>query len=101
MVMVEKKVSPKGNSVRVSFVLPAEVAEESVAIVGDFNKWNAEKDAMKRDSKSGVWKKTITLKPGNTYQFRYFVDGGKWHNDEQADGYAPNPYSSQNSVLSV
>lgn len=99
--MIEKKASPKGKSVRVVFELPADVANESVTVVGDFNEWKADKDVMKLDKKSGVWKKAITLKPGNSYQFRYFIDGQEWHNDEQADGYVPNPYFGENSLLTV
>lgn len=99
--MIEKKVSPKGKSVRVVFELPADAAHERVTVVGDFNEWNTEKDVMKFDAKTGTWSKTISLKPGNTYEFRYLVDGRNWRNDEQADGYVPNPYSGQNSLLNV
>ena len=99
--MVEKKVSPKGKTVRVTFELPADAASEEVAVVGDFNGWDKSKDKMKLDSKKGVWTKAITVKPDNTYQFRYFVDGREWRNDEEADGFAPNPFHGQNSVISV
>ncbi len=99
--MIDKKASPKGKTVRVTFELPAEVAQESVAVVGDFNEWNAEKDTMKLDKKKGVWKKALSLKPGNTYEFRYFADERKWLNDEQADRFAPNKYFSENGVLEV
>lgn len=99
--MINKKASPKGKSVRVTFELPADAANESVAVVGDFNDWDENKDVMKFDSKSGVWSKSISLKPGNTYEFRYLVDGRQWRNDENADGYAPNPHSGQNCIVSV
>lgn len=99
--MIEKKVSPKGKSVRVTFELPSDIASEKVAVVGDFNDWNPEKDKMKLDKKNGVWKKSISLKPGNKYQFRYFVDEKEWRNDEEADGYASNPFYSENSVIAV
>lgn len=99
--MINKKASPKGKSVRVIFELPADAASDSVAVVGDFNDWDKSKDAMKFDAKAGVWKKAISVKPGNSYEFRYFVDGRDWRNDEQADGYTPNPYYGQNSVVNV
>ena len=38
--MIEKKVSPKGKSVRVTFELPADVVENSAAVAGSFNEWN-------------------------------------------------------------
>lgn len=99
--MINKKESPKGKSVRVTFELPADAASDSVAVVGDFNDWDKNKDTMKFDAKAGVWKKAISVKPGSTYEFRYFVDGREWRNDEQADGHTPNPYYGQNSVISV
>lgn len=99
--MIEKKLSPKGRSVRVTFQLPAEAAENSVAVVGDFNDWDKEKDLMKRDGKKGVWTKSISLKPDSTYQFRYYIDDREWRNDEQADRYVANEYFSENSVLDL
>ena len=99
--MITKKFSPKGKSVRVTFELPAGIATDSVAVVGDFNEWNLEKDKMKFDTKKGVWTKAISLQPDNSYEFRYFVDGGKWANDEEADGYQPTPFFSENCVLEV
>lgn len=99
--MIEKKASPKGKSVRVTFELPADAAQESVAIVGDFNDWNAKKGVMKLDEKKGVWSKAVSLKPNNTYQFRYYVDGKEWRNDEQADRYVANEFASENGVLEV
>jgi 1,4-alpha-glucan branching enzyme len=99
--MIEKKATPKGKSVKVTFQLPANVATEKVAVVGDFNDWNPEKDTMKLNKKQGVWTKAISLKPGNRYQFRYYVDGAEWHNDEAADAYVPNEYFSENSVVEL
>ncbi len=99
--MIEKKKTPKGKSVKVTFQLPADAAQKSVAIVGDFNDWDKKKDQMKLDKKKGVWSKSLSLKPDNTYQFRYYVDESEWRNDEQADRYASNPYFSENSVLEV
>ena len=43
----------------------------------------------------------VSLPAGNTYQFRYLVDGKEWRNDEDADGTAQTPYFSENSVLDL
>jgi 1,4-alpha-glucan branching enzyme len=99
--MIEKSASPKGRNVKVTFSLPVDVARDSVAIVGDFNGWSEKKDKMKLDKKKGVWTKAVSLKPGNSYQFRYFVDEVQWRNDEHADRYEPNPYFGENSVIEV
>lgn len=97
--MIEKKLSPKGKSLKVTFKLPAAVAEDSVAIVGDFNDWDVDKHPMKLSVKKGEWSKSISFKPGNKYQFRYFVDGRNWHNDESADGFVGTEFFSDNCLI--
>ena len=99
--MINKKTSPKGTTVRVTFEVPGDIATDSVAVVGDFNEWNPEAGAMKFVKSRKVWSKAISFKPGNTYQFRYFVDGEQWRNDEEADAYVANEYFSENGVLEV
>lgn len=99
--MIEKKASPKGRSVRVTFSVPADKAQERAAVVGDFNDWNEEANPMTLDMKRGVWTTTISLKPDNAYQFRYRLDGKRWENDERADRYQSNPYFSDNGVVDV
>lgn len=97
--MITKKISPKGKSVRVTFELPADAAEETVAVVGDFNEWNAEKGTMKLDKKNNVWKAGVSVKPGDKFQFRYVADGDKWINDEQADDFVENEFFGKNCVV--
>lgn len=99
--MIEKKTSPKGRSARVTFTLPADMAHQRATVVGDFNDWNEEANPMKLDEKRRVWTTSISLKPGNSYQFRYRLDGERWENDERADRYASNPYFSDNSVVEL
>lgn len=99
--MIRKQVSRKGRSVRVTFELPSEIASERIAVAGDFNDWDTENHSMRLDEKRGVWKTSISFKPGESHEFRYFVDGRTWCNDETADGYAPNPYFSENCILSL
>lgn len=99
--MIEKKTSPKGKSVRVTFSVPADVAVEEIAVVGDFNGWDAAKGSMKLSSKAGAWKKGVSLKPGATYEFRYLVDGKTWRNDEGADAYVPNDFFGENGVVEL
>ena len=99
--MIEKKTSPKGRSVRVTFELPAEVAAASVSVVGSFNEWNPEKHLMKLDGKKEKWTRSISFKPGDTHEFRYLIDGDSWRNDESADRYTANPFFCENGVLEV
>lgn len=97
--MIEKKASPKGKSVRVTFQLPGDVAQDSVSVVGDFNDWDAQKNPMTK--KGDVWSTAISFKPGDTVHFRYYIDGQHWRNDEQADRYSSNEYFSENGVLDL
>ena len=97
--MIEKKVSPKGNSVRVKFELPGDVAKDGVAVVGDFNDWSENEHKMKYVKSRDVWSTTITLQPDASYQFRYLIDGANWRNEDHADGVEQNPYFSENSVI--
>lgn len=97
--MIKKDLSPAGQSMRVTFELPAEVAKESVAVVGDFNDWNEAEDKMNLMPRKGIWRTKISVAPGESYEFRYLVDGNVWRNDEDADRYVDNPYFEKNSVL--
>ena len=99
--MIDKKVSPKGKSVNVTFELPAEKVQESAAIAGTFNDWDVTKNPMKFDKKKGVWKTNISFKPGDVVEFRYFVDEQQWLNDEEADRTTTTPFFSENSVLEL
>lgn len=99
--MIAKKVSPKGKSVRVTFELPADAAENSAAVVGSFNEWNADEHPMKFNKKKGVWTTSVSFKPGETVEFRYYIDESEWRNDADADSYSQTPFFSENSVLAL
>lgn len=49
----------------------------------------------------GAWSLTLELEPGRDYQYRYRTDTGVWHTDPTADASVPNPYGSDNSVVST
>ena len=99
--MIQKQNAAKGKNVKVTFELPASAAQQSVAVVGDFNDWDTEKGQMKLDKKKGVWTKSVTLKQSGAYQFRYCVDGNNWQNDDTADRFVPNEFHSENGVIEV
>lgn len=99
--MIEKKLSPKGRSMKVTFRQPASVADESIAVVGDFNDWDSARHEMKLSIKNGEWSRTISMKPGNAYEFRYLVDGREWKNDDQADRFVRNMFLGENGVLDL
>ena len=87
-------------TVDVTFTLPSEVGAGDVLLCGDFNGWTAGGTPLRRGS-DGAWQVTVPLEPGNSYHFRYLLDGQRWENAWQADRYEPNPFGSDNSVVIV
>ena len=98
--MLKKAVSKNGKKCRVTFELPAEVDAETAVLCGDFNDWDVEAQPMKQ-RKDGTFYTAVSLVTGQTYQFRYLLDGERWENDWEADGYVPNTHGTENSVLEV
>jgi 1,4-alpha-glucan branching enzyme len=78
--------------------LPAEVEAVSVVLCGEFNAWSTEDIKLERAG-DGCWHATVALEPGRTY--RYLLDGQRWENAWQADGYVANPYGGEDSVVTV
>lgn len=72
----------------------------TVAVVGEFNDWNAA-DANMKAAKTGDFSLTLDLEAGRTYSFRYLVDGTNWVNDPEADTFAPSEYGSENAILAL
>jgi hypothetical protein len=91
---------PTAPTVPVTFTLPAEVGAADVALCGDFNNWDTGPIPLIRDT-DGPWQVTVPLAPGNSYRYRYLLDGERWENAWYADRYEPNPYGSDNSVVMV
>lgn len=89
----------KNGKVSVTFELPVEAGVEAACVCGSFNKWAVDATPMKR-RKDGSHSVTVQLSPGR-HEYRFFVDGGRWENDGDADGYVPNGLGSDNSVVEV
>ena len=48
-----------------------------VAIVGSFNHWDKEKDALSGPDADGVWSITLPMKDGR-YEYLFLINGEKW-----------------------
>jgi 1,4-alpha-glucan branching enzyme len=96
--MVKKTRLKKGSNYRVTFTLPEGTEAERVAVLGDFNDWDEGATLLTR-RKAGHYSASLTLKSGREYRFRYLLDGMRWRNDEEADGFVANPYGTQDSLL--
>lgn len=89
----------KSGKVAVTFEMPSDIEAQTLAVMGDFNNWDATAAPMKR-RKDGWWFKTLRLAPG-MYRFRYLADGQVWHNDPAADAYEPSGFGSDNCLLII
>ena len=76
------------------------VSQVLVMLVGEFNGWDTAKNQLTR-RKNGNFSATISLKPGNSYRFRYWFDGERWDNDWNADQYVPNSFGTEDSVVTI
>jgi len=97
---MKKTYSKSGDSCRVTFELPADVGAENCALVGEFNDWGKNIHPLTR-RKDGRFSRTISLKAGAVYRFRFWVDDSRWENAWDADKYVPNEFGTEDSVVST
>ena len=84
---------------KVTFEVSAKESK-TASVVGDFNAWNTTASPLKK-LKNGKFKAVFPIKSGNSYEFKYIVDG-QYINEEKADSFACNEYAnSENSVLEL
>ena len=95
---MKKSYSKSGGLCRVTFKLPAEANAQTAQLCGEFNDWNPNSHPMKR-SKDGGFALTLSMEPNREYRFRYLLDGERWENDWTADGYVPNTFGTEDSIL--
>ena len=96
--MLKKTFTPKRTVCKVTFSIPADWAQDRVAVCGDFNDWDQNANELVR--KNGKWETTLRLKPNSSYKFKYICDS-EWKNDDQADQYLQNDFGTTDSVLVI
>ena len=96
--MITKRAGSRPGTVIVTFELPPAISADSVHLVCDFNGWDRGAHPLER-ADGRRWRTSLELEARRTYQFRYLVNGRLWHNDWNADRYAPNPFGGDNSVV--
>ncbi len=69
----------------------------TVAVVGDFNGWDA---ATMKKGDDGVWRISLSLPPGR-YQYAFVVDKETWVPDPQAATVVDSGYGAADSVLDI
>ena len=98
--MLKKSYTKSGRTCRVTFKVPAELEADRIALLGEFNAWDAERHLLKK-RKDGSHSLTVSLDAGNDYRFRYLLDGERWVNDEAPDGLVFNRFGDQDCVVTV
>jgi hypothetical protein len=83
----------------VQFVLVAPAASH-VALVGDFNNWDAAATPLRETSAEGVWSVTVPLTPGR-HIYAFVVDDSKWVPDPSAARAPEDDFGAPNSVIMV
>lgn len=86
-----------GATHEVEFTCHAPMARK-VCISGKFNAWNTSSMPMKKE-KDGTWRIKLNLLPGK-YEYKYVVDG-TWASDLSCSELVPNPFGTDNCVISV
>lgn len=99
VIAVTRQVPPAAAMAReTQFVLVAPRAR-SVALVGDFNEWNAAATPLHR-SAGGLWTATVPLLPG-AHRYAYLVDGARWEPDPRAPRAPDADFGAATSVVVV
>lgn len=97
--MLKKTPLANQQKIKVAFEMPGDIDVQTMMLVGDFNGWDKTATPMKKRKKDGVFAASLTLKAGQSYQFRYWIDDSRWENDWAADDYVPNGFGEDNSVV--
>ena len=98
--MLKKSYSKSGKKCRVTFKLSGEVGAETAVLCGEFNAWDQEANPMKK-LKDGSFSAQVARDAGQSYRFRYLLDGERWENDWEADAYLPNEHGTDDSIVEV
>jgi 1,4-alpha-glucan branching enzyme len=98
--MLEKEPLENGT-VQVTFRVSHYIWADSIALVGEFNNWDAHRHLLQRTREDGEWHISLSLEANSSYRFRYLVDGREWMDDDHADGYEPNAFGGFDSVVST
>ena len=72
----------RGDSVMIARFVYADPSAKSVALLGDFNRWDPSATPLTR-SASGLWGRTLRLTAGR-HEYAYLVDGRRWVTDRAA-----------------
>lgn len=85
--------------VTVTFTQPNASLDGSTSVVGDFKGWDPAFTTMAASEESRS--ASVVVADGERYRFRYVDRDAGWFNDEAADGYEPNGFGGDNSIVDL
>jgi RNA polymerase sigma-70 factor (ECF subfamily) len=88
----------RGDTVVLARFAFADPSAKSVALVGDFNRWDPAATPLAK-SPSGIWTRTLRMTAGR-YEYAYLVDGKRWVTDGSART-SHDAFDVESSVLSA
>lgn len=100
---IKKQFLKSKDTYKVTWVVDKKTANgaDSISLSGTFNDWSLDADQFEK-LKNGNFKLIMELPKNSEYQFRYFVNGEKWLNEEYADNFVDNQVSNeQNCVINL
>ena len=71
------KIQPRRGSTRIQFILPDDIHDGPVSVVGTFNDWTPGTHKLVRRS-NGTRSVTVQVPTGSAIRFRYLGSGGRW-----------------------
>jgi RNA polymerase sigma-70 factor (ECF subfamily) len=72
----------RGDSIMIARFVYADPSAKSVALIGDFNRWDPSATPLTR-SAAGAWGRTLRLTAGR-HEYAYLIDGKRWVTDRAA-----------------
>ncbi|MGD9701121.1 MAG: isoamylase early set domain-containing protein [Acidimicrobiia bacterium] len=94
----DSDVTSTGDEVGVTFMTAA-LGAHAGYLVGEFNDWST--DATPMALVGDLFQVTIPLRPGQSYRYKFLLDGERWENDLHADDYALNEVGGYDSVRNL
>jgi 1,4-alpha-glucan branching enzyme len=74
---------PKTRQPKLRLVLPDDIHDGPVSVVGSFNDWTPGRHRLVRRA-NGTRSVTVPVTPGQQLRFRYLGSGGRWFDDPDA-----------------
>ena len=73
---------------------------QNVAIAGDFNQWDLQRNQLEDYDGDGVRTATLKLPPGR-YEYMFVLDGKEWLPDPNANRFVKDGFGGKNAILEI